>query len=99
MIPFACTVRTGLRGRPRIEIDPNLLSTALELRPKTQVTKTADCSARTIRRRQQDYWILISRLNETMGGPEVPLHSEEVTDDQLDQHLATVVQDFPNFGR
>jgi hypothetical protein len=98
MIPFAHTVCTGLRGRPRIEIDPNLLSTALGLRPKTQVVKTADCSARTIRRRQQDYGILISQLNEQMGGPEVPPHSE-ITDDQLDQHLATVVQDFPNFGR
>ena len=99
-IPFARTIHTGLRGRPRIEIDPSLLSTALGLRPKTQVAKTADCSARTIRRRQQEYGIHISRPNNQQPGDHGVLpHPEEITDDQLDQQLAFIIQDFPTFGR
>ena len=101
MIPFAGAVRTGLHGCPQIEIDPNLLSVALELCPKTQVAKMANCSARIIRWRQQDYGILISRSNQQQTGcqEEVLTPLEEITDEQLDQHLAIIIQDFPNFGR
>ena len=98
MIPFAHTVCTGLCGWPRIEIDPNLLSTTLELHPKTQVAKTADCPARTIRRRQKDYGIIISQSNKQQTGGQEVLPQPEITNDQLDQHLAIIIQDFPNFG-
>lgn len=104
-ISFAHTVYTGRPGRPKVEIDPEILSTALTLRPKTQIANTAGCSARTIRRRQLDHGIIVpgpthpqqaqpaSRDNHTLS------HSEVIADDQLDRHLAVIIQDFPTFGR
>jgi hypothetical protein len=105
VIPFALTVRTGRPGRPRVEIEPNLLSTALALRPKMQIAKTANCSARTIRRRQLDYGINLpgpSRSHTQLadhdeGNPLPP--SGEISNQELDQFLAIVMQDFPTFGR
>jgi hypothetical protein len=106
-IQFSRTVRTGRRGRPRVEVQPNLLSAALRLRPKTQVAETAGCSARTIRRRQLDYGIDVPRpgrpqINQDGGanddfGP--PPHSGMFGDDELDWCLAIIMQDFPTFGR
>lgn len=99
-IPFTWTAYTGQRGRPRVEIDPSLLSTALTLRSKTRIAETANCSARTIRRRQQDYGIFLTPPGwQQTGGQELPPHSEEITNEQLDQHLAIIIQDFPTFGR
>lgn len=104
-ISFTYTVHTGRRGRPRIEVEPNLLSTALTLRPKTQIANTAKCSARTIRRRQLDYGIDTpgpsrSQVQPT-GGNDTPAHSrsETISDEELDQCLAIIIQDFPTFGR
>jgi hypothetical protein len=99
MIPFAQTIRTGGRGRPRIEIDPNLLSTALELRPKTRIAKTANCSARTIRRRQQDYGIITPEPSQQTGSSDTHSYPHRITDEQLDQYLSIIIQDFPTFGR
>jgi hypothetical protein len=103
-IPFAYTIHTGRRGRPRVEVDPNLLSTALTLRPKTQVAETAKCSARTIRRRQVDYGIVIpgssrSQAQQASGDHGGPSHSGTISNDELDRYLAIVIQDFPTFGR
>ncbi|KAK1229293.1 hypothetical protein PQX77_007651 [Marasmius sp. AFHP31] len=44
-------VYTGLPGRPRIEIEPELLETALRLRGPTRLADTFRCHPRTIRRR------------------------------------------------
>jgi hypothetical protein len=103
-IPFALTMHTGRRGRPRVEVDPDLLSTALTLRPKTQVAKTANCSARTIRRRQLDYGIVIpgpsrSQAQQAGGDDGGPSHSGALSDDELDRYLTILIQDFPTFGR
>ena len=101
-IPFASTVHTGRRGRPRVEIEPNLLSTALMLRPKTRIAETASCSARTIRRRQLDYGINAQRsqTHQRTGDNDFSLLSpQEISDEQLDQCLAIIMQDFPSFGR
>jgi hypothetical protein len=57
MAAFAFTIRTGKRGRPRIQMDPNTLAIALELSSKTRISKIAKCSTRTLRRRQLDYEI------------------------------------------
>ena len=104
-ISFAHTVPTGRRGRPKVEIDPNILSTALTLRPKTQIANTAGCSARTIRRRQLDYGIITpgpthpqQAHSATSDNHALP-HSGLIADDELDRHLAVIIQDFPNFGR
>ena len=97
-ICFAQTVQTGKRGRPRVEIEPSLLSTALGLRPKTQIAETAKCCARTVRRRQLDYGI-------NVPGPSPPVHNGGVpqvaviSDEELDQYLVIIMQDFPSFGR
>jgi hypothetical protein len=104
IIPFAYTTHTGRRGRPRVEVDPNLLSTALTLRPKTQVAKTAECSARTIRRRQIDYGIVVpgpshSQAQQAVGDNGGPPYSGAIGDEELDRYLAIVIQDFPSFGR
>lgn len=100
MIPFAQRVYTGARGRPRVEIDPNLLSAALTLGPKTRVAKTASCSARTIRRRQKDYGIITTPgLSRQADTSDLHPHPHEITDEQLDRCLSTIIQDFPTFGR
>ena len=104
-ISFAHTIPTGRCGRPKIEINPNILSTALTLRPKTQIANTAGCSAQTIHRRQLDYGIITpgpthphhphhpaSNNNHTLS------HSDSISDDELDRHLAVIIQDFPTFG-
>jgi hypothetical protein len=103
-IPLVRTIQTGRRGRPRVEIEPNLLSTALNLRSKTQVAKMANCSARTIRRRQLEYGINALRPNHSQtqqagrdSGGSLP--SSEINDEELDRHLAIIMQDFPSFGR
>lgn len=99
-IPFVHAIQTGRRGRPRVEIEPNLLSTALTLRSKTQIAKTAMCSARTIRRRQLDYGIDVpgpshSQIQQVGGDNGDSLLSDE----ELDWCLASIMQDFPSFGR
>ena len=102
-ISFAYTIHTGRRGRPRVEVEPNLLSTALTLRPKTRIAETAKCSARTIHRRQLDYGIVVPKPSQPQGqqagGDGAPPHLDTISDEELDQHLALVIQDFPTFGR
>ena len=103
-IPLAAIIPTGRRGQPRIEIEPNLLSTAFGLRAKTQIAKTAKCSAHTICRRQLEYGINESRPSHSQtqqtgrgdGGTLLP--SGEIGDEELDRCLAIVMQDFPTFG-
>lgn len=97
MIAFAHTVRTGRPGRPRVEIEPGLLSTALGLRSKTRIAKTANCCARTIRRRQLDYGINIPGPGHLQPQPLQQLPT--IGDDELDAYLAIIMQDFPSFGR
>jgi hypothetical protein len=104
-IPLVRTIQTGRRGRPRVEIEPNLLSTALNLRAKTQVAKMANCSARTIRRRQLEHGINVLRPNhhpqtqQSVGDNGSSLPSSEISDEELDRCLAIIMQDFPSFGR
>jgi hypothetical protein len=103
VIPFAWTACTGLPGRPRVEVEPYLLSTALSLRPKTRIAKTAKCSARTIRRRQLDYGIVTPgpshRQDHQAGANNTPPHSGTISHEDLDQCLSIIIQDFPTFGR
>ena len=104
VIEFVQTVRTGKRGRPRVEIEPSLLLTALTLRAKTQIAKTAGCSTQTIRRRQLDYGISEPTPNHSQaqqtGGPNGGslLQSRDISDEELDWWLLIIIQDFPSFG-
>jgi hypothetical protein len=97
-ICFARTVQTGKRGRPRVEVDPSLLSTALGLRPKTQIAETAKCSARTIRRRQLDHGINVPGPSPSVGNGSIP-QVAVISDEELDRYLVIIMQDFPSFGR
>jgi hypothetical protein len=99
-VTFSWRAPSGSRGRPRIEIDPDLLTTALALRPKTRIANTANCSARTIRRRQQEHGIVTprqSRIHQPTN--QEPTVNLEIADQDLDQYLAAIIQDFPSFGR
>ena len=103
-ISFAHTVQTGRRGRPRIDIEPNLLSTALRLSSKTCIAETAQCSACTVRRRQLDYGIIVpgpSQPQTQQAGEDgnIPPHPGAIADNELDQYLVAILQDFPFFGR
>ena len=94
-IQFAHTIHTGRRGRPRIEVEPSLLSTALTLRPKTRIANTAMCSARTIRWRQLEYGIAVpepspSQTQHIEENNSNPPSQESICDVELDWHLATL---------
>ena len=83
--------RTGAPGRPRIEIDPDILSRTLALEPKTTLADALGCSARTIRRRQQ----------EVEGRTGLPLTPRRpvLSDDELDPIVRGILEEFPHYGR
>ena len=106
-IPFTYTARTGKQGRPRIEMEPHILLTALQLGPKTWIARTAKCAPCTIHRRQLDYGIHVPRPNCFLAHPPridnstFPSHQLPgyISDIELDQCLALILQDFPTFGQ
>lgn len=89
--PPSCLSQTGGRGRPRIEIKPDILQTALALETKTALANMLNCSARTIRRRQKD-------LEEETGLHLTPRHTT-IIDDELDTIIRDILCRFPSFGR
>ncbi|KAF9016217.1 hypothetical protein BDP27DRAFT_1378770 [Rhodocollybia butyracea] len=50
--------RSGRRGRPRKEINSNILETGLQLRGVTHLAPVFDCSPRTIRRRALEHGLV-----------------------------------------
>lgn len=102
--------RTGKRGRPRCEINPEFLAAAIKLRPLTKIAPVAGCSPRTIRRR------LLEHQLAQAGNPPItierqddgsthrvhhiqPASSNRLTNAELDAQVSNVLQAFPNFGR
>jgi hypothetical protein len=81
---------TGHPGRPRIEIDPEVLQASLALEPKTTLANMLNCSPRTVRRRQQDL--------EDAGIPLTPKQTN-ITNNELDLIIREILHRFPNFGR
>ncbi|KAF9066190.1 hypothetical protein BDP27DRAFT_1546373 [Rhodocollybia butyracea] len=51
-------IHTGQRGRPRKNIDRELLETSLRLRGPTHIAPVFDCSSRTIRRRALEHGLV-----------------------------------------
>ncbi|KAK6984673.1 hypothetical protein R3P38DRAFT_3332768 [Favolaschia claudopus] len=103
-------VRTGRRGRPRVEIDPQFLSAALDLRGPTGIAPEIGVSARTVRRAalraglvQPGAPVFQSRTNSngelevvhTSTAPPVSVVSNE----ELDRLLSETLEVFPQFGR
>ncbi|KAF9779578.1 hypothetical protein BJ322DRAFT_1113378 [Thelephora terrestris] len=72
---------SGTPGRPRIEIDAEVLSNVLSIEPKTTLATVLGCSARTIRRRQQD-------IELQTGMPLVPQRSV-LSENELDTIVTT----------
>jgi hypothetical protein len=111
--PFPSTVKlthTGLPGRPRIEIDPQTLSTALELRGPTHLAHIFNCHPRTIRRRGLEHGLVqpgepvyieyeqvdgsVARIYWSSSGA-----VSQMTDDELDEVMIYILEAFPTFGR
>lgn len=82
---------TGRPGRPRIEIDPGILSRTLPIEPKTAVAGLLGCSARTVRRRQQEV--------EHQTGVLLAPRQSALSEDELDAIVSQILNDFPYYGR
>lgn len=81
---------TGGPSRPRIEIEPELLQSALALGPKSSLANMLGCSPRTITRRQRE-------LED--AGMNLAPQQTRVTDDELDIIIREILHRFPDFGR
>jgi hypothetical protein len=104
--------RTGRPGRPRLEIDPQFLPFALEVRGPTGVAQSLGCHPRTIRRRAIELNILppgeapFHTVNNNDGTTTqvrhgVPRHTRMsiISDNELDEAVGIILRDFPSFGR
>lgn len=103
-------ITTGCPGRPRIEIDPSILASALELRGPTELAAVFGVSARTVRRRALEYGLVepgapvyvdyededgtITRFYTSSTAP-----TSDLSDDDLDEIMQQILQHFPFFGR
>lgn len=112
--PIAVTWKnyTGKRGRPRIEIDPQFLSSASQLRGPTDMATSLPCGARTVRRRQIEQAVRQPgvRVYEDVAAPNghttrtwtsanAALTQDDVSDEDLDHYMHGILQMFPHFGR
>ncbi|KAJ6493489.1 hypothetical protein DFH09DRAFT_947095 [Mycena vulgaris] len=97
-------------GRPRIEIAPNFLAQALELRGPAHLAAVFNCSARTVRRRALQYGLAQPGqpdYNDTVQPDGTVARSytstsravSTLTDSELDSLLTTILEVFPEFGR
>ena len=82
---------TGVPGRPRIEIDPDVLSRTLALEPKTTLADILGCSSRTVRRRQQEV--------EDWNGILLTPRRAALSNDELDPIVSEILKEFPHYGR
>ncbi|KAJ7310755.1 hypothetical protein DFH08DRAFT_655757, partial [Mycena albidolilacea] len=104
------TSRSSSGGQPRVDIDPHILSEALDLRGPSHLEEVFHVSARTIRRRALEYGLVEPGLPvytdtlhadgtvlRTYTSTSVPVST--ISDADLDSLLASILQTFPNFGR
>lgn len=89
--PLSHLSRADGPGRPRIEIKPEVLQTALALETKTVLASLLDCSVRTIRRRQREL--------EAESGALLTPQRTAITRAELDRVVQEILHGFPNFGR
>ncbi|QRV95011.1 integrase core domain protein [Ceratobasidium sp. AG-Ba] len=106
----ASAMRLGRRGRPRIEINLEVLEYSLNLRGPYRLAPTFGCSARTIRRRAlesgisdpgQPVYTRIENLDGTLNLVYTAPNRiySEISDEQLLQLVASGLAIFPHFGR
>ncbi|KAK6995657.1 hypothetical protein R3P38DRAFT_2567154 [Favolaschia claudopus] len=101
--------RTSTGGRPRVEIDPEILRQALALRGPSHLEEVFGVGARTIRRRALEYGLVEpgepvytdtpqedGSISRTYTSTSAPVST--ISDDELDSLLASILETFPNFG-
>lgn len=106
------TVRTGRRGRPRKEIDRQFLANGLRFRGPTGIARSLgrEASSRTVRRRAVEKRLSQAgvpvrttitlpdgTVRHTYTSSTAPVST--LTDNELDDLVADIVQIFPSAGR
>lgn len=112
MVEVSYKVWTGKRGRPRIYIDPEALSYALELRSCSHLGDIFGCGSRTVHRRALDEGIAkpgapVFIVQELPDGSTAKIYNQErqpshfavQSDAELDAHIFAILQSFPKMGR
>ncbi|KAF7329414.1 hypothetical protein MKEN_00203300 [Mycena kentingensis (nom. inval.)] len=112
--PIVLTTHTSTGGRPRIDIDPAILSEARTLRSGRDLGRTFNCSARTLRRRAVDYglespatapvFVETSHPDGSVTRTRTQASSSTVpppvlSDEDLDGYMAQILETFPTAGR
>ena len=103
-------IHTGQRGRPRIEINRDILATALEMRGPALLADVFGTSARTVRRRAIEYGLAepgppVFLQYQTEDGSTHCYHTSttaamsDLSDEALDAIPRQIIETFPNFGR
>ena len=82
---------TGAPRRPRIEIEPGILSSILSIEPKTTLATLLGCSARTVRRCQKEV--------ECQTGVCLAPPRSTLTNNELDEIVDGILVEFPHYGR
>lgn len=109
-VPVVAKVKTGRRGRPRHEINPDFLRHALEMGTQADITTAVHSSARTVWRcileqRLRDPGVTPFTVEVDDNGGLTQVHHVQprvdatLSDDALDRLVARTLQDFPNLGR
>lgn len=99
--------RTGKRGRPRVEIDPQILVTAAMLRGPTDLAPVFNCGPRTVCRRMIEYGIAeaqppVFTPGRNADGGDIVIHTTStrpvstLSDGDLLEWVVACLQLFPN---
>lgn len=108
--PTSNRVSTGQRGPARVEINPQLLALGLELRGPTHLASVFGCHPRTIRRRALEMGLVtpgapVYTDYEQEDGTTIRIYrssagaSSVLSDEELDEIMAYILEAFPSFGR
>ena len=101
-------IRTGRRGRPKVQPDPTLFSASIQLRTLTCLAPLYGCSSRTLRRRALEYGFaspgppLRHQTSDTLPSQVIiPVANSlpTLSDNELDHLIAEILHRFPYFGR
>jgi hypothetical protein len=108
-------LRTGKRGRPRIEIDRNFLQGALALRGPHKIAPVLRLDGRpvcgrTVRRRALEHNLSqpgapVFIRTQNADGTVTQIHQSStsavsvLSNDELDRHVSSILERFPDFGR
>ena len=109
MVP-ATRVYTGRPGRPRIEINPDWLQTALDIQGGISLGNVFGCAPRTIRRRALELELVdpgppvyVDYINPEGHITQIyrsSMHAtSDINDEELDRIMVSILEAFPSLGR